>query len=107
MSERDAYVLEILIGQIPKGTNVNIVFGKALGVLGHSQLLKPFRNFLHRGAPTISWLDRVFSHGNGEFIPTCRESHAFYTAIPPAWPSISRVRRKDLFWLPAIRTNQN
>jgi len=71
MSKRDAYVLEILIGQIPKGTNVNIVFGKALGVLGHSQLLEPVRNFLHRGAPTISsWLDRDFSHGSGEFIPT-------------------------------------
>jgi hypothetical protein len=50
MSERDAYVLEILIGQIPKRTKVNIVFGKALGVLGHSQLLKPVRNFLHSGA---------------------------------------------------------
>ena len=82
MSKRDAYVLEILIGQIPKGTNVNIVFGKALGVLGHPQLIKPVRNFLHRGAPTISaWLDRVFSHGSGEFIPTYPGSHAFYTAI--------------------------
>jgi hypothetical protein len=82
MSKRNAYVLEILIGQIPKGTNVNIVFGKALGVLGHPQPIKPVRNFLHRGAPTISsWLDRVFSHGSGEFIPTCPGSHAFYTAI--------------------------
>jgi hypothetical protein len=53
MPERDAYVLEILIGQIPKGTSVNIVFGKALGVPGHSQLLKPVCNFLHRGANNL------------------------------------------------------
>jgi hypothetical protein len=103
MSKRDAYVLEILIGQIPKGTNVNIVFRKALGVPGHSQLIKPVRNFLHRGAPTISSsLDRVFSHGSGEFIPTCPGSHASIRRFPLAWPSISGVRRKEHFWLPAI-----
>jgi hypothetical protein len=83
MSERDAYVLEILIGQIPKGTNVNIIFGKALGVLGHPQLIKPIRNFLHRGRA------QRFRRGSIEFSATIAESlyrpgpgsHAFYTAI--------------------------
>jgi hypothetical protein len=55
MSERDAYVLEILIGQIPKGTNVNIVFGEALGVLGHAELFEPIRNLLHGGHQGRSW----------------------------------------------------
>jgi hypothetical protein len=47
MSERDAYVLEILIGQIPEGTNVNIVFGKALGVLGQTERGQPLRDRGH------------------------------------------------------------
>ena len=64
MSERNAYVLKILIGQIPKCTKVNIVFDKGLGVLGHSQLLKPVRNFLHRGANDLVVAHRVLSHRN-------------------------------------------
>jgi hypothetical protein len=50
MSERDADVLEVLIGQIAEYRDIDLVLGKGLGILGHPELFEPIRNLLHRGA---------------------------------------------------------
>src|SRR5262245_30473423 len=52
MSERhNANLFEVLIGQVAQNSEVNIVLGKRLNVLGHTELLEPIRNLLHRSAP--------------------------------------------------------
>jgi hypothetical protein len=38
-----------LIGQVGKDREINAVFSKALGVLGHAEFFEPDRNRLHRG----------------------------------------------------------
>ena len=37
MLERDTQVLEMLVGQVGENGDVNVVLGKALGVLGHAE----------------------------------------------------------------------
>ena len=37
MPERDTQVLEMLVGQVGENGDVNVVLGKALGVLGHAE----------------------------------------------------------------------
>ena len=59
MSERNADVLEVLIGQIGKYGDVNLILGKAPSVLFEAKLSKPVRNLLHV-APRI-----VLSFGTG------------------------------------------
>ena len=49
MPERDAELLEVLIGQVAKNRDINVALGKALRVLGHAELFEPVRNLLHRG----------------------------------------------------------
>ena len=51
IAECDAEVLEILIGQVGENREINAVFSKTLGVLGHAKLFEPIRNPLHCGAP--------------------------------------------------------
>ena len=51
MAERsNAHLFEVLIGQVAKDREIDIVLGKALGALGHAELFEPVRNLLHRGA---------------------------------------------------------
>ena len=38
MPERDAKVLKVLVGQMSQYGGINVVLGKALGVLGHAEL---------------------------------------------------------------------
>ncbi len=45
---RDADLFEVLISQVAKNFEINIVLGKTLGVLGHAELWEPIRNLLHR-----------------------------------------------------------
>jgi hypothetical protein len=47
--QRDAKLLEVLIGQMAENRRINIVFGKALRVLGHVKFFEPVRNLLHGG----------------------------------------------------------
>jgi hypothetical protein len=47
MSEQDADVFKILIGQMTKYRGIDPVLGKALRILGHADLLEPVRNLLH------------------------------------------------------------
>jgi hypothetical protein len=47
--EQDADVLEVLIGQMGQRRDLNPVFSKTLGVLGHAELFEPVGNLLHRG----------------------------------------------------------
>ena len=47
MTERDTQILEILIRQVGKNVDINVVLGKALGVLGHAELFEPVHNLLH------------------------------------------------------------
>src|SRR6516225_9070464 len=60
----------ILISQMTQDRDVHIVFGKALGALGHAELFEPVLSLLHGGHPTVSsGHDRVFDHRDREFIP--------------------------------------
>jgi hypothetical protein len=49
---RDTNLFEILIGQVPQNIEVDIVLGKALGVLPESELFEPVRNWVHRRPST-------------------------------------------------------
>jgi hypothetical protein len=46
---RDTNLFEILIGQVAKNGEVNVIIGKTLRVLGHPEVLEPIRN-VHRRA---------------------------------------------------------
>jgi hypothetical protein len=45
--ERDAEVLEVLIGQVGENGNIDPILNKAVGVLGHAERFEPIRNLLH------------------------------------------------------------
>src|SRR5262249_26958060 len=46
--ERNIDVLEVLIGQIREYRNIDFAIGKAFHVLGHTEVLEPVLNVLHR-----------------------------------------------------------
>ena len=48
MPEWDADVLEVLIGQIAEDRDIDHVLGKALSVLGQTELFEPITNIQHR-----------------------------------------------------------
>ena len=48
MPERDTKLFQVLIGQVAKDGEINVVLGKTLRVLGHAELFEPVRNLLHR-----------------------------------------------------------
>jgi hypothetical protein len=49
MAERcNTDLFEVLIGQVTQDREINIVLGKALGVLGQAELFEPVRDQLHR-----------------------------------------------------------
>jgi hypothetical protein len=52
----DADFFKVLIRQVAQNGKINIVLGKALGVLGHAELFEPVRNLLHCAAPLRRWL---------------------------------------------------
>ena len=49
ITEENAQLLQVMIGQIGQDREINAVFGKGLRVLGHAELLEPIRYQLHRG----------------------------------------------------------
>ena len=49
MPERDAKLFEIPIGQMTEDGGIDVVLGKAPGVLGHAEFFEPVLNPLHRG----------------------------------------------------------
>src|SRR5215471_2306653 len=49
MPERNSKPLKVLIRQLKKNVDLNALFGKALGVLGHAEFFEPVRNLLHGG----------------------------------------------------------
>jgi predicted lipid carrier protein YhbT len=68
MPKRDANVLQVLIGQMAKRSDTDSVFSKALGVLGHAELIEPLRNLLHCGAsPTHLAMLRWNTYPNRRF----------------------------------------
>jgi hypothetical protein len=56
--KRDAKIFEMLLRQVGKNGNIDLVIGKALSVLGHAELFEPVRNLLHRGhqGPVVACL---------------------------------------------------
>jgi hypothetical protein len=58
VSERDAEIFEMLLCQVGKNGNIDLVFGKPLRILGHSEVFEPVRNLLHRGhqGPVVAYL---------------------------------------------------
>ena len=70
ITEDDAKVFQILIRQVAKNREINAVFDKALGILGHAELLEPVPNLLHRGPVPgrIYWQTDLLYPGDREFI---------------------------------------
>jgi hypothetical protein len=48
MTQQNAKVLQILVRQILKRADINIILRKALSVLGRAELFEPIHNSLHR-----------------------------------------------------------
>jgi hypothetical protein len=90
MTEREAELFQILVCQIRKNVESDVIFGKALGVLGHAEFFEPICNLLHGGLPTVSsWHDRVFDHRNRESTPFYLRYHASDGIFRHRFPSIS------------------
>ena len=53
-AENNAQLLQVVISQVREDREINSIFGKTLGVLGHAELFEPFCNLLHRGPLRIS-----------------------------------------------------
>jgi hypothetical protein len=49
MPERDAEFFEVLISQVRQDWCVDVILGKALGILGHAEFFEPVSDLLHRG----------------------------------------------------------
>jgi len=49
MPERNADLLEILIGKMAEDRDINVVISESLGVLSQAELRQPVRNRLHCG----------------------------------------------------------
>jgi hypothetical protein len=60
MPERDPDILQVLIGEMAKHRYINLVLGKTIRVLGHTELSEPIRNLLHCGAPSQGPLKRGY-----------------------------------------------
>ena len=48
--ERNTQILEMLVGQ-GDNSDINVVLGKPLSILGHADLFERVRNLLHRDLP--------------------------------------------------------
>ena len=48
--ERNTQILEMLVGQ-GDNSDINVVLGKPLSILGHTDLFERVRNLLHRDLP--------------------------------------------------------
>jgi hypothetical protein len=55
VAERHNPDFEILIGQLSNDAFIDVVFDKAIGVLGHAEFFEPVRNLWHRGHQDRSW----------------------------------------------------
>jgi hypothetical protein len=89
MPEQDAYLLQVLIGQISEHREINSVLGKALGVLPEAQLLKPIGDLLHRGsAPDY----RASSARIGKTTRQIPNAVGSMQYIPREWPHLDTAR---------------
>jgi hypothetical protein len=65
----DTKVFEVLIRQITENAAIDVIFDKALGGLGHVELLEPARNLLHRRPPTDLTLSVLYRHNSLSYVP--------------------------------------
>src|SRR4029077_16799122 len=59
MAERDTDFFEVMVSQIAQNAWINVVLGKAPGVLPQAKCVEPVRNLLHGGSPGLlsnKWL---------------------------------------------------
>jgi hypothetical protein len=49
MTNGYAEPVKVLFCQLGKNVEINVVVGKTLGILGHTEFFQPVRNLLHRG----------------------------------------------------------
>jgi hypothetical protein len=62
----------VLIYQVGKDGEINSILGKALGVLGHAELLEPISDLLHRGS--APWGLSGLTHPHGRAYQDCSTS---------------------------------
>ena len=89
MPERDAKLFEVLIGQVAKDGDVDVVFSKTLHVLGHAELFEPVRNLLHRGpsrGPTAPAGPGQREFSRQTAICPSRQWIAIIIAVVAPWP---------------------
>jgi hypothetical protein len=66
IAEQDTEAFKVLVRELREDAQVNAIFDKAIGVLGHAEFFEPVRNLLHRDrrGPT-----ELFDPSTTEFIP--------------------------------------
>jgi hypothetical protein len=69
MAKGNPEVLEVLVGQMPKDRKIDVVIGKGLSVLRHTEFLEPVRNFPHSRTRGSRRGLRFFHHGNRQVTP--------------------------------------
>jgi hypothetical protein len=90
ITEQNPQLFQVLIAQVWKDAEVDALFGKTLGVLGHAEFFEPICNLLHGGPPTVSsWHDGVFDHRNRESTPIYPRYHASHGDFRLRFLSIS------------------
>jgi hypothetical protein len=52
VADRNAKAIKVRVRQLAENFDIDVIFGKALRVLGRAAFSEPIRNFLHRGAPS-------------------------------------------------------
>jgi len=60
MSEENAKLLEILIGQMGKNRDVDAVLDEALRILGQANTFQPLRNMLHPALMSVAGSIDIF-----------------------------------------------
>jgi hypothetical protein len=79
-----------LVREVGKDAQVNAIFDKAIGVLGHAEFFEPVCNLLRR-SHRMPLPRRVFHHANSEFTPDKSADDGI------AWPLLKRARQAGQF----------
>src|SRR6476620_1051950 len=82
MAEGNTKVLQVLVAEVRKDGNINVVIGKELGVLLKPKLPKPRRDLLHGSPPRFSSHHRVTLALEARQGTSCISAHRHQI---PAW----------------------
>ena len=65
MSQRVAKLFQVLVRQMLRDRDANVMFEQALGAFGNAELFEPLRNLLHHAniaLPILDWQTKRLAH---------------------------------------------